>query len=145
MPIAATDPLQIPAPLTAVKHAAQVLLEGMERGDIRLIAIDGPQVVGWCDIEIYEREGFSHSGGLGMGVLKQYRGKGIGTALLKRALGEARDRHLERVELDVYGSNPVAICLYEKFEFQIEGGKRRARKVDGTYDDIVVTALVHNL
>jgi ribosomal protein S18 acetylase RimI-like enzyme len=77
-----------------------------------------------------------------MGVLKDCRGRGLGKALLEGALAVARERRLERVELDVYASNLTAIRLYKKFGFQIEGRKRRARKIDGKYDDIIVMALL---
>jgi ribosomal protein S18 acetylase RimI-like enzyme len=114
------------------------LTNGMQRGTIRLIAVDGAEVVGWIDIERTDREGFVHVGRLGMGVLKAYRGQGIGTALLERSLEEARMHRLERVELDVYASNQIAIHLYEKYGFEIEGRKRNARKLDEIYDDIVL-------
>ena len=125
-----------------LQKAREWITEAMEKGEIRLIAVDGAEVIGWCDIETYGHEGFDHSGKLGMGVLKEYRGQGIGKKLLEEALSVARDRRLERVELDVYASNVPAISLYEKFKFQVEGRKRRARKLDGTYDDIIVMAIV---
>jgi len=118
------------------------LTKAMERGEIRLIALDGSRIVGWCDIGTSEREGFTHAGRLGMGVLKEYRGQGIGSQLLEEGLSEARDRGLERVELDVYASNTPAIHLYEKFEFMIEGRKRKARKLDGNYEDLIVMAIL---
>lgn len=125
-----------------LKETRKWIMEAIEKGEIRLIAADGAQIVGWCDIETYEHEGFDHSGKLGMGVLKEYRRQGIGKQLLKEALAAARDRCLERVELDVYASNARAINLYKKFKFQVEGRKRRARKLDGTYDDIIVMAII---
>ena len=125
-----------------IEETRRWLVAGMEQDEIRLIAIIGSQIAGWCDIESREWEGFTHSGRLGMGVLKESRGQGIGSALLHQALVEARNRGLERVELDVYASNRTAIDLYEKFNFQIEGQKRRARKLDGRYDDIIVMALL---
>jgi RimJ/RimL family protein N-acetyltransferase len=54
----------------------------------------------------------------------------------------ARDRSLERVELDVYASNVTAIRLYEKFKFQVVGRKRKARKLDASYEDTIVMALL---
>jgi RimJ/RimL family protein N-acetyltransferase len=116
------------------------LTNSMQQGAIRLIAVDGAAVVGWFDIERTDREGFAHAGRLGMGVIKAYRGRGIGTALLVKGLAEARTHQLERVELDVYASNRIAIQLYEKFGFEIEGRKRNARKLDGVYEDIVLMA-----
>lgn len=118
------------------------LAKALKRGEIRLIALDGSKVVGWCDIGVSEHEGFTHAGRLGMGVLNEYRGQGIGSRLLEETLSEARDRGFERVELDVYASNIPAIRLYEKFEFQVEGRKRKARKLDGISDDLIVMAIL---
>ena len=116
------------------------LADGLEKGEIRLVAVDGGRVVGWIDIMVEDIEGFTHVGRLGMGVLKRYRGRGIGQTLFEAALHAAQDEGLERVELDVYASNTAAISLYEKFGFEVEGRKRRARKLDGEYDDMLIMA-----
>ena len=125
-----------------IEETRKSLVEDMERGVIRLIALDEAKVVGWCHIRPDRWEGFTHAGWLGMGVLKEYRSQGIGRALLHQALAEARNRGLERVELSVFASNLTAIRLYEKFKFEIEGRKKRARKIDGSYDDIIVMGLI---
>ena len=125
-----------------IEDTRKSLVEDMERGVIRLIAIDNSKLVGWCHIKPDRWEGFTHAGWLGMGILKEYRGQGIGSALLHQALAEARNRGLERVELSVFASNLGAIHLYEKFKFQTEGRKKNARKLDGTYDDIIIMALI---
>jgi RimJ/RimL family protein N-acetyltransferase len=117
---------------------------GIERGDIRLVATENSRIVGWCDVEVQSHEGFEHSGKLGTGVLMGYRGQGIGTQLVERALHEARNQGLERVELEVYASNARAIHLYQKFDFRVEGQKRRARKLNGEYDDILIMAILFN-
>ena len=125
-----------------IEELRKSLVEDMERGVIRLIAIDNSKIVGWCHIKPDRWEGFTHAGWLGMGILKEYRGQGIGSALLDQALAEARKRGMERVELSVFASNVTAIHLYEKFKFEIEGRKKKARKLDGSYDDIIVMALI---
>lgn len=76
-----------------------------------------------------------------MGVLSDFRGQGIGQGLIAHALNAARAGGLERVELEVFASNMPAIQLYEKVGFIVEGIKRKARKLDGLYDDIVEMAL----
>jgi ribosomal protein S18 acetylase RimI-like enzyme len=125
-----------------IEETRKSLVEDMDRGVIRLIALDESKVVGWCHIKPDRWEGFTHAGWLGMGVLKEYRGQRIGSALLRQALAEARTRGLERVELSVFASNLTAIHLYEKFKFEVEGRKKKARKLDGRYDDIIVMALL---
>lgn len=105
------------------------------------VAVEQDRVIGWCDISPSKGEGFTHCGRLGMGVQHGYRGKGIGTRLMEKAISAARDSGIERVELEVYASNIPAIRLYEKRGFVHEGAKRKARKLDGAYDDILVMAL----
>lgn len=115
--------------------------KGLAAGNIRLVALDGAAVVGWCDIARAEREGFRHCGTLGMGVSVAYRGKGIGRRLIEAAIDGARRNGLERVELTVYASNGPAISLYQKLGFKREGVKRKGRFVDGRYDDVIHMAL----
>jgi len=105
------------------------------------VAVEGIKVVGWCDIAPNKGEGFTHCGTLGMGVLSDYRGKGIGARLIEDALYAAKEFGFERVELEVYVSNVSAVKLYETRGFKHEGVKRKARKLDGKYDDILMMAL----
>ena len=86
-------------------------------------------------------EGFTHCGRLGMGVHKSFRRLGLGTRLIERTISRAKGRGLERIELEVLASNTPAIKLYEKVGFVVEGVKKRARKLDGAYDDLVEMAL----
>jgi len=79
-----------------------------------------------------------------MGVLPQARGRGLGARLAAAAIEQAWSEGLERVELEVFASNVPAIGIYRKLRFNIEGVKRRARKLDGSYDDIVFMALIRD-
>ena len=57
-----------------------------------------------------------------IGVDSEYHGKGIGTALITKALDLADNwLFLERVELEVLETNPRAQALYERFGFAMEG------------------------
>ena len=105
-----------------------------------MVAVAGRRVVGWCDIYPSAFEGFRHKGTLGMGIIQEYRGQGIGQRLMKAALAAGRRYGFKRVELDVFASNKPAIKLYKKLGFATEGRKRNARKIDGRYDDIFVMA-----
>jgi len=100
------------------------------------------EVVGWCDIVRNPVEGFRHTGRLGMGLIPTYRGQGLGKRLVVETIHSARQVGIERVELEVFASNERAIALYRTLGFVTEGIKRRARKLDGVYDDNVFMALV---
>ena len=83
-----------------------------------------------------------HCGVLGMGLVAEYRGKGLGRKLAERAISDARAKGIERIELEVFASNTRAIRLYERLGFTHEGLKRNARKLDKAYDDLIVMALL---
>lgn len=110
----------------------------LARGEIQLVAIEDGEVIGWCDILRRQFEGYRHCGTLGIGVLPEHRGRGVGKRLITEALRQAASKGIERVELEVYASNVRARALYEKLGFITEGRKRRARKLDGVYDDVIV-------
>lgn len=114
----------------------------IQKKGTQILAIDADRVIGWCDIVPCSHEGTTHVGRFGMGVIEAYRGKKIGTELMARALEDAFQKGLQRVELEVWSSNERAIGLYQKFGFQIEGRKRKARFIDGYYEDIITMGLL---
>ena len=103
-----------------------------------LVAVDGGRIVGWCDIAPRDIPGFEHTGGLGMGLLAESRGRRIGSRLLRAAIARCRERGIEKLELQVFASNRLARALYRKFGFRQEGRRVRARKLDGKYDDVIL-------
>jgi RimJ/RimL family protein N-acetyltransferase len=126
----------------SLEESRQFIQSRLDGEIIQQVATVGTQVVGWRDIIPYPEQGFTHVARLGMGLLKDYRGCGIGTKLLKACLAQARDTPLEKVELQVFADNTAAIALYQKLGFQSEGCKQRGRKIDGQYQDIVLMALM---
>lgn len=118
--------------------------EGLEKGMVQYFAIDGENVVGWCDIRRAAREIQSHAGTLGMGIRTGYRGQGLGSRLVKCSLTVAWSSGFTRVGLDVFAANKPAIALYRKFGFEHEGVKVNGRLVNGVYDDIVAMGLLRN-
>lgn len=103
-------------------------------------AINNDRVVGWCDVFPIENPRQSHRGGLGMGLIPEFRGQGLGSKLLKAVLDHAKNFGLEKVELNVYTSNSPAVALYRKFGFEQEGLIKKYRKLDGQYFDCLVMA-----
>lgn len=108
------------------------------------VALDSGEVVGWCDVLPNTKTGLTHTGVLGMGVVADYRRRGIGHRLLEATVARALANGLTRIELEVFSSNRAAIALYEKFGFEHEGRKRKARYVDGLWDDIIIMSLLND-
>jgi ribosomal protein S18 acetylase RimI-like enzyme len=106
------------------------------------VALDGDRVVGWCDVTPHDRPVTRHCGVLGIGVLPEWRGHGVGLRLIEATLEAARAFPLARVELVVRADNPRAIALYRKVGFEVEGRRQRTLLVDGVYYDDITMALL---
>jgi putative acetyltransferase len=75
-----------------------------------------------------------HTAVLGLSVRRDWRGRGVGNALLAAGTAEvAAAGVLQRVEQRVYTTNLPAVHLYEKYCFQREGCARHAVFQRGRY------------
>lgn len=129
----------------SLEDTRENILTHIQRNTPRYIAIKDEKVVGWCEVLPNQLEGFRHSGKINtMGVAEAYRGQGIGKKLMTTTLQAAEKFGMERVELLVYASNVDAIGFYEKIGFVCEGTKKKARKLDGEYDDVNIMAIFLN-
>ncbi len=76
-----------------------------------------------------------HSAYLVAGVLEEYRGIGVGTALFKDLEKWAVAHGIHRLELTAVTQNEAGIALYKKMGFEIEGTKRASLCIGGRYVD----------
>jgi putative acetyltransferase len=107
------------------------------------VAVDGSgKVVGWCDVSPVFGHSRAHIGVLGIALLPEARGRGLGAKLLQAAIDRSWARGLTRIELSVRADNPKAKALYERFGFEHEGLLRRASLIDGIYHDAHAMALL---
>ena len=118
------------------------VLDNIRHGHPQLVAMSAGQVVGWCDVVPNPRPIYAHAGVLGIALLPEFRRQGIGGRLIWRTLEAARDFGLRRVELTVRESNAVAIELYKKVGFAIEGLQRNRILVDGAYENLVLMGML---
>ena len=59
--------------------------------DLMLVALDGDKIVANASVEGDRRARYSHRSELSITVLKEYWGKGIGSALMERIISFSRD------------------------------------------------------
>ncbi len=114
----------------------------LSSGGTMLVA-EGPdgRLVGWADVSRSLAILVHHVGTLGMGVRRDYRGVGLGSALLEAITEEARELGVERLELVVRAGNGAAIGLYERHGWRFEGRSPRAFKLDDEYEDRIQMGL----
>ncbi len=126
----------------SLEQTREFILHNIANNHPQFVAILEGRVIGWCDILPKRRPVFSHSGILGMGIVSEFRGKGIGTSLIEATLKKAWEQNLVRIELTVFTDNKPAIHLYEKIGFCVEGELRDDIFVDGRYKNSLMMAIV---
>ena len=126
-------------PLERIKEFVQ---DSVKNDAVQFFAIDGEKVIGWADIFPSWAHAVAHCGSLGMGVLAEYRGQGIGQQLLQSCIQKAWIKGITRIELEARADNLAAIALYEKCGFKHEALKRNAMRFDGAYFNAVQMSLL---
>ena len=76
-------------------------------------------IAGNCQINFGNAIKTKHSATVGISVLKDYWGLGIGSAMFKEMIEIAKERGVKIIELGVLDGNERAINLYEKYGFEI--------------------------
>ena len=123
-------------------ECATFVARNLRLGNPQFVADEAGRIVGWVDIQRETRPVHAHVGQLGIGVLPEYRGRGIGEKLMRASIDAARAAGLEKIELHVYGRNTRAAALYRKLGFVHEGTRIKAKKIDGAYDDVHIMGLL---
>ena len=93
---------------------------------------DGDRQIGHCELNGDFVPSMLHRAGLGMGLERPYRRKGLGRTLLQQTIEWATSQtFLDWIDLGVFGTNPGAHALYKQFGF-IETGRAEDRfRLDG--------------
>ena len=112
-----------------------VIRNSVEGDNFLLVAEADGRLVGYLSAEKGSLNRIAHSAYIVVGILSEYRGKGIGTEFFRRLDIWAEEMKVSRLELTVICENSVAKHLYEKNGFEIEGIKRKSVLVDGKYLD----------
>ena len=125
------------------EETKRFILRNIEHGYPQFVVLSAGTVVGWCDVlPNRSRDIYWHCGTLGVGLLPEFRGKGIGRQLMRRTIDAAFAFGLTRIELTVREANANAIALYKSLGFEIEGLHRNAVCIDGQYENLHSMALL---
>jgi RimJ/RimL family protein N-acetyltransferase len=99
------------------------------------VAVADGRIVGLIHVEA-SRHGFAD---FGMLVDRGWRGRGVGSALVRAALDWARGQGLHKLCLEVFPHNAAAIAMYRKCGFVEEGRLvRQYRRASGELWDAIV-------
>ncbi len=127
------------APVDVDALAARIAHDAALRRPI--VAVERARVIGELTIfGIESDERGPRRGRLGICVIADWRGRGVGRALLEAGIVRAAEFGLGALELEVFPHNAVAIALYERCGFERSSVRRRAfpRKSGEIWDAIVM-------
>lgn len=105
-----------------------------------LTAWDEDKLIGLCGFHGSSLERLRHRSDLGISILKEYHGLGLGFFLMEELIEAAKKLNKKYLELTVRCDNPQAIHIYKKAGFIREGVKKEAFFVDGKYIDLLLMA-----
>lgn len=113
------------------------MMDKMENS-LFLVAKYDQKVVGIFTLEGGKKYRTYHLANLGIGVLKEYWNKGIAKKLMSKGLTWAENgEYIGKIDLQVVSENKVAVDMYKKFGFQVEGRIKRSLFIDGEFFDYI--------
>lgn len=138
--------------LSTVESARKKTLESQEKwiqtsnespSNLLIVAEHKGQIVGITNSMAYTDFKRCHRAGLGMTVRHEYRGQGLGEALLVHLIECSRQiPELQVLELNVMSPNTAAHSLYKKIGFQECGRLEDAYRLEsGEYADDIIMRL----
>lgn len=136
--------MQLPMPTEDMWRARIADMAAPNRSDLQLVAERAGCLVGSAGLHPAQALRRRHTAMLGISVLAQAQGQGVGQALMQ-ALCDYADgwAQLLRIELTVFTDNHRAIALYQRFGFRHEGTHRAYALRHGVYADVHCMARLH--
>ncbi|SNZ12786.1 L-amino acid N-acyltransferase YncA [Natronoarchaeum philippinense] len=105
------------------------------------VATVNDEVVGWVHLHAPELEKLHHTAELTVGVVDEYRGRGLGSHLLSRGLEWAGKNGYEKLYQSVPATNDAAIDFLETHGWETEAVREDHYKIDDEYVDEVMMAV----
>lgn len=114
--------------------------------NILLVAEVNGMIVGNVSVKASSEAPIRHIGEVGMSILKDFWGIGLGTILLEEILAWSEETEvIYRLELTVQERNQRAIHLYHKLGFKEEASlERGARSSDGAFLTVLLMSKMIN-
>ena len=111
-------------------------IRNLEKEDsLILVAEEAGEIVGFLSADRGQYKRIKHTAYIVIGILEDYRGRGIGTTLFQALEKWRKEKKITRLELTVMCHNTSGIALYKKNGFEVEGIKKHSMYVDGEYID----------
>ncbi len=103
------------------------------------VALEKGVPVAWLSFHsFYGRAAYEITCEIGLYVSRAYRGKGIGPALLEKALREAPGMGIENLIGFIFAHNVASLALFHSFGFENWGTLPAVARLDEKYADLLI-------
>lgn len=109
---------------------------------LMLVAEVDDQIVGLANIAAFTSEKQAHVAEIGVSLVQEYWGYGIGGLLVEALIDFAKEVNLQLITLEVVVENERAVRLYERYDFEIRGTLQKRLKHECRYYDSYVMELL---
>ncbi len=113
--------------------------------NLLLVAVAGEKVVGalsGIQMDEGKRSQTAHILNIGLHIITDYRGQGIGTQMLNVAITWAKKRGFKKLEADIFTINKKSLHLFERAGFVEEGTRQKRIRIGNQYIDEVLLGKV---
>jgi phosphinothricin acetyltransferase len=105
----------------------------------RFVARVGDRVVGWIALSpVSSRCVYAGVAEVSVYVAASARGKGIGKALLRRAIEESERQGIWTLQAGIFPENVASIALHRACGFRQVGRRERLGQINGVWRDVVL-------
>lgn len=108
-----------------------------------LLAVADGKIIGIGTINSSSKIKSRHCGELGIVVAQAFQGQGIGTNIINQLIEWAKNNGTTtRIQLDTRKDNELAVALYKKLGFELEGCLKNHTLLNGVYYDLYVMGMM---
>lgn len=110
-------------------------IEGMLEKEMQMVFVaeDEDKLIGFIGATRFPMSKVKHIAKFAIGVLDDYKGKGVALELLNKIEGFLAPLGISRIEFTVMSDNPRAVAFYEKHGYVKEGLKEKAIFKNGEF------------
>lgn len=107
--------------------------------DCRLVAMEGDTVCGWAALSpVSQRPVYAGVAEVSIYVAADWRGKGVGRALLTELVAASEKAGLWTLQAGIFPENEASIELHERCGFRVVGVRERLGCMEGRWRDVVL-------
>jgi phosphinothricin acetyltransferase len=105
----------------------------------RIISLDNKTITGWAALTpVSGRCVYAGVGEVSVYVDSAYRGKGIGSILLKELIARSEQNNIWTLQAGIFPENIASLQLHKNLGFRIVGTRERIGQMNGVWRDTVL-------